>query len=119
MLATNQGAMRDMCKCSIAESIICILLHLSNHIDYNNSDISKLSLVRLTKSCVNIKLSFINTHMLFILEGSSDCFQCSDGTMCIDQALVCNDVPNCNDDSDELEGTCKDGMYNKAMGNSI
>ncbi|XP_071785158.1 uncharacterized protein [Asterias amurensis] len=39
-------------------------------------------------------------------EGSDDCFRCVDNSMCIDEALTCNGVPNCNDDSDEAHALC-------------
>ncbi len=42
-------------------------------------------------------------------EGSDDCFRCVDNSMCIDEALTCNGVPNCNDDSDEAYALCRAG----------
>ena len=41
-----------------------------------------------------------------------ECFKCDDDSMCIDQALVCNGLPNCNDDSDEADSLCKPSKYN-------
>ncbi|XP_033117372.1 abnormal cell migration protein 13-like [Anneissia japonica] len=49
---------------------------------------------------------FIFTYTTFKTEESSDCFMCSDGTMCITSDVVCDDIENCNDDSDENPDIC-------------
>ncbi|XP_070575641.1 neuropilin and tolloid-like protein 2 [Ptychodera flava] len=53
---------------------------------------------------------FIYTQFTTPTDGatSTDCFTCDDGTMCIDQDLVCDDLNNCNDNSDETNSRCKD-----------
>ncbi|XP_038069945.1 uncharacterized protein LOC119739185 [Patiria miniata] len=45
-------------------------------------------------------------------EGSDDCFRCVDDSMCIDEELTCNGVPNCNDDSDEADALCREELSN-------
>ena len=56
---------------------------------------------------LTLNVLFFYTHT----EGTTNCFKCDDGTMCIDQALVCNGMPNCNDDSDETNSVCNAGRY--------
>ncbi|XP_071959039.1 uncharacterized protein [Antedon mediterranea] len=47
------------------------------------------------------------TYTTFKSEVSGDCFMCSDGTMCIDSDVVCDNIKNCNDDSDEAVDLCE------------
>ncbi|XP_072013357.1 LOW QUALITY PROTEIN: uncharacterized protein [Amphiura filiformis] len=63
-------------------------------------------------STADAGIKFVYTSFTPPEEGTTDCFKCEDGTMCIDQALLCNGMPNCNDDSDESNSLCKDGNDN-------